>query len=118
MARSILSFGMLCALAAMIAERSRGLKAGSGMPSLAAMVISRPSLAKSWARTLSCLPLRCMMFLNCEWPAMVSLRLDVVGGFISGRRAEIKQPLSPESGPGLFQNAAEPHRRHAPGEPG
>src|SRR3954470_20542325 len=69
MARSILSFGMLSARAARTAARRRGFMAGSGRPSLAATVISRESLPKTFERTASCRPLRCMMFLNCEWPA-------------------------------------------------
>ena len=52
--------------AAMLAARRRGLKFGSGMPILAATVISRPSLENSLERTLSWRPLRCMMFLNWE----------------------------------------------------
>jgi hypothetical protein len=46
---------------------------GSGMPILAATVISRLSLENIAERFLSCAPLRCMMFLNLEWPAMVLL---------------------------------------------
>ena len=48
----------------MMALRSRGLCAGSGSPPLDATVISRASLEKSLERSLSCLPLRNMMFLN------------------------------------------------------
>ena len=43
------------------------------MPIFAATVISRLSLENIALRFLSCAPLRCMMFLNLEWPAMVSL---------------------------------------------
>ena len=43
------------------------------MPILAATVISRASLENIFDRTASWRPLRCMMFLNCEWPAMASL---------------------------------------------
>jgi hypothetical protein len=70
MARSILSFGMFSARAASTADRSRAFIAGSGVPSFAATVISRASLEKRRERIASCRPLRCMMFLNCEWPAM------------------------------------------------
>ena len=72
MARSILSFGMFSARAAMMAARSRGFIAGSGTPSLAETVISRASLPNSFDFAASCRPLRCMMFLNCECPAMAS----------------------------------------------
>jgi hypothetical protein len=43
---------------------------GSGRPIFAATVISRASLENIAERFLSCAPLRCMMFLNLEWPAM------------------------------------------------
>src|SRR6476620_7053636 len=81
MARSILSFGMFSALAAIIAARKRGLKAGSDMPSLADTVISRASFENSLERALSARPFLCMMFLNCEWPAMGFLKREM-GGYI------------------------------------
>src|SRR5690606_10666204 len=77
MARSILSLGMDCERALLTASRSRALKAGSGTPSLAATVISRASLEKILERTASLLPLRCMTFLACEWPAIRSPPVDV-----------------------------------------
>ncbi len=43
---------------------------GSGAPILAATVISLASFEKSFERRASAAPLRCMMFLNCECPAM------------------------------------------------
>ncbi len=73
MARSMLSFGIDSALALFTARRSRGFIAGSGIPDLAATVISRERREKSFERTASARPLRCMMFLNLEWPAMESL---------------------------------------------
>jgi hypothetical protein len=63
-ARSMLSFGMFSALAAMTAARRRAFIAGSGRPNFAATVISRASLEKSLERIASCLPFLCMMFLN------------------------------------------------------
>ena len=69
-ARSILSLGMDSALALFTASRSREFMAGSGIPDLAATVISRLSLENSLERTASARPLRCMMFLYLEWPAM------------------------------------------------
>src|SRR2546429_170567 len=95
MARSILSFGMFSWRAAITAARSRGFMAGSGVPSLAATVISRASLPNSFDFWASCLPLRCMMFLNWEWPAMqVSwIRPEGMGvkrGLIGRQSAEIK----------------------------
>src|SRR3979409_107626 len=56
--------------AEMIAARSRAFIEGSGWPILAATVISRASLPNSFDFWASCRPLRCMMFLNWEWPAM------------------------------------------------
>src|ERR1700746_2538122 len=70
MARSILSLGMFSWRAATTAARSRGFIDGSGVPSFAETVISRASLPNSFDFWASCLPLRCMMFLNWEWPAM------------------------------------------------
>jgi len=64
-------FGIFALRAACTALARRGLAAGSGRPDLAATVISRASLLKIFAFFLSCAPLRCMMFLNWEWPAMV-----------------------------------------------
>ncbi|MNE21029.1 hypothetical protein D3C80_1141770 [compost metagenome] len=72
MARSMFSLGIDSALALFTARRRRGFIAGSGMPDLAATVISRDRREKSLERTASARPLRCMMFLNFEWPAMVS----------------------------------------------
>src|SRR4051812_28170099 len=70
MARSILSLGIDCARAVATARRRRALNAGSGAPSFAATVISRASFENTLLRAASLLPLRCMMFLACEWPAM------------------------------------------------
>src|SRR3954462_8976562 len=74
MARSMPSFGIFSARAAMMAARSRAFIDGSGSPSLAETVISRASLLKSLDLALSCRPLRCMMFLNWECPAMLVVR--------------------------------------------
>src|SRR5690242_20247013 len=70
MARSIVSLGMFASRAATTAARRRGFAAGSGSPVLAATVSSRMILVKTLARFASCAPLRYMMFLNCERPAM------------------------------------------------
>src|SRR5438105_7653139 len=95
MARSILSFGMFSWRAATTAARNRGFIAGSGVPNLADTVISRASLPNSFDFWASCRPLRCMMFLNWEWPAMRGL-LESSGneggkrGLIGRQPAEIK----------------------------
>src|SRR5712671_1356444 len=59
--------------AEMIAARNRAFMLGSGWPILAATVISRASFENSFDFWASCRPLRCMMFLNWECPAMRSL---------------------------------------------
>src|SRR5450631_3773701 len=59
--------------AEVIAARSRAFMLGSGWPILAATVISRASLLNNFDFWASCRPLRCMMFLNLECPAMRSL---------------------------------------------
>ena len=72
--------------AAVIAARRRGFMLGSGIPILAATVISRASLENTLDRTASTLPLRCMMFLNCECPAIRASEDAAEGGF------KIKRP--------------------------
>src|SRR5947209_6984527 len=118
----MLSLGMLCARAARTAARRRGFMFGSGSPVLAATVISRASLPNSLERAASWRPLRCMMFLNCECPAMArnglwSARLiRCRGGEIQEARevlartkapAELAAPRLPERGiPGGFREMA------------
>ncbi len=63
-----------------VAARRRGLISGSGAPDRAATLISRISLENTLARFASCAPLRYMMFLNCEWPAMGSSNPHQNGG--------------------------------------
>src|ERR1700737_438230 len=113
----MLSFGMLSARAARTAARRRGFIAGSGRPSLAATVISRESLPNTLERTASCRPLRCMMFLNCEWPAKAASGKSAsnqCGRVIILHAVEIKRQRSfPETRPRLGQLPAEPHRRNA-----
>src|ERR1700712_1795627 len=81
MARSILSRGIDCARALVTASLSRAFIDGSGTPILAATVISRASLENTLLRTASLLPLRNMMFLACEWPAI---------GFFPSANAEMR----------------------------
>ena len=57
-------------MAARTAARRRAFMFGSGRPIFAATVISRLSLLNADDRFLSCAPLRCMMFLYLEWPAI------------------------------------------------
>src|SRR3954462_6758942 len=87
MARSMTSLGSDSALALFTARRRRAFMLGSGRPALAATVISRDSLENSLERAESARPLRCMMFLNLEWPAMVGLRgsLHEVGMLLVSR---------------------------------
>src|SRR5512140_2198808 len=76
MARSMTSLGRDSALALFTARRRRAFMAGSGRPDLAATVTSRESLENSLERALSARPLRCMMFVNLECPAMVPFAGD------------------------------------------
>src|SRR3981189_2720124 len=86
----MVSLVMFSARAAMIAARSRGFIAGSGIPSFADTVISRASLPNSLDLTASCRPLRCMMFLNCECPDIALLR-GLLGCSL-GPRPELGSP--------------------------
>src|SRR5690606_38810348 len=70
MARSMVPRVMLAVRALSTAERSRGLSAGSGPPSLAATVSSRMSVVKILPRLASCAALRCWMLAHLECPAM------------------------------------------------
>src|ERR1700730_10300326 len=54
-----------------MAARRRGFIAGSGRPIFADTVISRASLPNNLARAASARPFLCMIFLNCECPAMI-----------------------------------------------
>src|SRR3546814_11116463 len=80
------------ARAAIMAARRRAFIAGSGRPILAATVISRLSFENKAERFLSCAPLRCMMFLNLEWPAMARVSL-----FSLGRWAAPNRPAAPDA---------------------
>src|SRR3569833_3263166 len=92
----MLSFGIDCAFAALTAARRRGLKSGSGMPIRAATVISRLSFENRFERFLSCAPLRYMMFLYLEWPAMAVAWSCGLNGWAPLHRAvRSEQPLPP-----------------------
>src|SRR5687768_6926752 len=92
----MLSLGIEAARALLTASRNRGFMSGSGMPDLAATVSSRLSLEKAAERFLSCAPLRCMMFLNLEWPAMGFQIVRVSEGCAPLQRAGAsEQPLPP-----------------------
>src|SRR5262249_42944507 len=111
----------------------RGFIAGSGMPSLAATVISRASLPNSFDLAASWRPLRCMMFLNCECPAMAqnrstrsAARAGAVtmlsssreGGLIGRTSGKIQPNESiPERRPRRLQHAAEADRADPGCEP-
>src|SRR3954464_8205686 len=94
MARWMLSFGIDTALAFCTASRKRGFIDGSGVPVLAETVISRASLENIFDLTASWRPLRCMMFLNCEWPAMAPLSVRNIGngGHIAKSRRNVQKP--------------------------
>src|SRR4026207_2476022 len=88
MARSILPLGMFWARAAWVARLGRGFMAGSGRPILAAAVISRASLEKSFERFLSWAPLRNWRFLHFERPAAPSTHPTGARGVCAGGRPE------------------------------
>src|SRR5687767_12897614 len=73
MARSMLSHGMLTALAASIAVRRRGLPPGSPPPALAATVISRITLVQDEARRESVTAFLRLICFHLLWPAMAEL---------------------------------------------
>src|SRR5687767_3080516 len=91
----MLSLGIEAARALLTASRSRGFMSGSGMPDFAATVSSRESLENAAERFLSCAPLRCMMFLNLEWPAIGSACCWLKGCGALQRRSASEQPLPP-----------------------
>src|SRR5438477_12909515 len=70
MARSMLSFGMLCARATWIALRKRGLPLGSPPPVFAEMVISFDNLLKILPRLASIAPLNRLTFDHLLCPAI------------------------------------------------
>src|SRR6188472_182383 len=94
-ARWMLSLGIEAARALLTASRSRGFMSGSGMPDFAATVISRESLENAAERFLSCAPLRCMMFLNLEWPAIGFAYLEANGCGALHLAQASEQPLPP-----------------------
>jgi hypothetical protein len=63
--------GMLTALAAAIAERSRGFPSGSPPPWRAAFVISLIHLENSLPRAASVAPFLRLIVAHLEWPDMV-----------------------------------------------
>src|ERR1700730_5138252 len=69
-ARSTLSFGMLCARAAWMALRRRGLALGSPPPVFAARVISFDNLLKILPRLASIAPLKRLTFDHLLCPAI------------------------------------------------
>src|SRR3954467_15665452 len=80
MARSMLSQGMLTALAASIAVRSRGLPPGSPPPLRAATVISRMTLVQEEARRASVTAFFRLICFHLLWPAIAELlTADKVG---------------------------------------
>src|SRR5882757_3865536 len=89
------SFDMFSCRAEMMAARSRAFIEGSGWPILAATVISRASLENNFDFWASCRPLRCMMFLNWECPAM-----RVSSGYVrdaNGGKARRYRPQSAQN---------------------
>src|SRR5262249_15225020 len=101
-ARSMRSRGRFCLRPAWIAARRRGLCAGSGIPCLAATMISRASLLKILPFFASLTLFWCMTFFAWGWPAIRSRGLDWKLLFSSKRRRR-RHPL--------YGLAAAPRRR-------
>src|SRR5438552_8077954 len=78
MARSIVSLGMLPALASRMALRRRALESGSPPPVRAATVISLMNLVKSLPRLASVAPFLCLMLCHFECPDIPEVFLNVV----------------------------------------
>src|SRR5207244_10780828 len=72
MARSIVSLGMLPALASRMALRRRALASGSPPPVRAATVISLINLVKSLPRLASVAPFLCLIECHFECPDILS----------------------------------------------
>src|SRR5438477_10267080 len=70
MARSIVSLGMLAALALSIAYRSDRFSDGFPPPERAAMMMCRASLLQRLPRRLSTTAFLCLIRAQCECPAM------------------------------------------------
>src|SRR5687767_8928796 len=94
MARSMLSLGMLTALAASIAVRSRGLPPGSPPPLFAATVISRMTLVQEEARRASVTAFLRLICFHLLWPAMAEL-LDADEVWAAGRPVRGERLQSP-----------------------
>ena len=69
--RSIVSLGILLALALAITCASLKLLAGSGPPSLTATAISRPMIVKIFPLAASFFSFLCLMFANFECPDII-----------------------------------------------
>src|SRR5213593_1788783 len=76
MARSMLSFGMLFALASATAARRRGLPTTSPPPMRAATVISLRMRVKTLPRFASAAPFLCLMVDHLLWPDIGGCSLD------------------------------------------
>ena len=72
MPRSIVSFGMLLALAFAMTVASLKLLAGSGPPSFTATAISRPMIVKILPLAASFFSFLCLIFANFECPDITS----------------------------------------------
>ena len=71
----MLSLGMLAARHLSRTMRSRGFRAGSPPPILAAMLISLLNFEKILARFASMAPLKCLTFAHLLCPAIAKLRV-------------------------------------------
>src|SRR5271157_1410677 len=75
MARSMLSLGMLAALALRMTVLRRGFMSGSPPPWRAVMLSSLMSFVKAWPRFASAMPFLCLIVCHLLWPDMFPLLL-------------------------------------------
>src|SRR5262249_31584164 len=105
MARSIVSFGMLPALASEIAFRKRALASGSPPPVRAATVNSLMNLVKSLPRLASSAPFLCLIECHFECPDILNQLSLLIGSGLNFRRQYITGPAmrqSPSGAPAAF----------------
>src|SRR5262249_15678363 len=97
MARSIVSFGMLPALASAIALRKRAFASGSPPPVRAATVSSLINLVKSFPRLASSAPFLCLMECHFECPDIFESVILAQIFYWLFRLPNISQPLYPQA---------------------
>src|SRR5215472_302165 len=116
MARSMLSLGMLFALASATAARRRGFPPTSPPPRRAATVISLRMRVKILPRFASAAPFLCLMVLHLLWPDMRGCSFELerqraVEYSMSGSRAAGRGRAARVPRPATRDLLSEPHRQ-------